>query len=185
MKSWSRPVKKGCSAMMRSSVSMTLRLPYSLSFLSDVDSYGTPGNAPSAAYTSRSAELVDPRSQLVSHPLAIASFSGSANVAPVDVRKAQREARVPTAPALGLMTGHVGYVLYRGAKTGGTDHGAVGARQAASGDVVPAWVVEVLVQQLFDSDSIDASHLLASRTVHCSFCLMQICTGGLSGLQTS
>ena len=79
--------------MMRSSVSMIVPLPYSPSFLSDIDSYWTPGNATSAAYTSRSAEFIDPRSQLVGHPLTIASFAGSANVAPVDATSVKHESQ--------------------------------------------------------------------------------------------
>src|ERR1035437_5645177 len=174
MNSGSRPAKKECSAMMRSRFSMTVFLPYGPDFLRNVDSHRAPGNAAPAAHTSRSAELVDPRRQLVGHPLAVTSFAGSADAASVDIGKTLREARIQTAPALGMFASNIGYVFDRGAETRGADHGAVGAGQAAGGNVVPAWMLEILVEQIFDALSVDASALLAGRPVHRRFGLMPI-----------
>ena len=48
------------------------------------------------------------------------------------------EAGIPALPTLRVLAGQVGDVLDRGAEARGTDHRAVGAGQAAAGDVVPA-----------------------------------------------
>jgi len=42
--------------------------------IGDVDSHRTPGNAPSAADTPRTTELIDPGSQFMRHPLVITGF---------------------------------------------------------------------------------------------------------------
>src|SRR5262249_6802996 len=120
----------------------------------DIDAYGAPGNAATAADAAGAAELIDPGGQLVGEPLAITCPMRGAHAASVHVGVPHREAGVPAAPPRGLFPGEVGGVLNRGAEAGGTDQGAVGAGQAAPGDVVPARVLEVAVEKLFDPSSV-------------------------------
>src|SRR5690242_6158078 len=63
--------------------------------LSDVDGHRAPGDAASAADAARGAELVDPRRQLVRHPLAVARAARTADAPAVDVGVLEGEARVP------------------------------------------------------------------------------------------
>jgi len=97
----------------------------------------------------------------VSHPLAIACFGGGSDTASVNIGKALCEAGIPAAPAFGVISGNVSYIFHRDAKACGADHRAVGTRQATAGHVVPARMLKVLVEKLFDASGIDATHLLA------------------------
>jgi len=97
----------------------------------------------------------------VGHPLPVASFSRGSDTTSVDIGKTQREARIPATPVLGMVPGHVAHVFHGRAEAGGTNHRAIGARQAAPGDLVPVRVLKVVVEELFDSCGINASHLLA------------------------
>ena len=47
--------------------------------------------------------------------------------------------------------GEIAVILDRGAEAGRADHGAVAAGQAALGDLVPARMLEIGLQQLFDA----------------------------------
>ena len=78
----------------------------------------------------------------MSHPLPVAGFGGGSHAASVDVGKTQSEARIPTAPTLGMIAGHVTDIFHSRAEAGRADHGAVGASQAALSDVVPARMVK-------------------------------------------
>src|SRR5208283_1556234 len=152
--------------MMRSRVSILASSPNSPNLLGDVDAHRAPGYATTAANTSRTAELVNPGGQLVSHPLAIACFGGGSDTASVNIGKALCEAGIPAAPAFGVISGNVSYIFHRDAKACGADHRAVGTRQATAGHVVPARMLKVLVEKLFDASGIDATHLLARRRFH-------------------
>ena len=59
------------------------------------------------------------------------------------------------AKGLIVLTGEVGDVGDGGTKTGRTDHGAVAARQAALGYLIPARVIQVGVQQIPNSSRIE------------------------------
>src|SRR5579872_5616827 len=114
----------------------------------DVNAHGAPGDAAAAADTARAAELIPPGRELVRHPLAVAGARGRVDAPSVDVRMGSGEAGVPPARPFGCFPGEVGCVLDGGAETGGTDHGAVAARQTAFGDLLPAGTVEIAEEQL-------------------------------------
>src|ERR1035437_1881929 len=181
----SRPTKNGCSAMMRSRVSILASFPNSPDILGDVDTHRAPGYATTAANTSRTAELVDPGGQLVSHPLAIACFGGGSDTASVNIGKALCEAGIPAAPAFGVISGNASYIFHRGAVACGADHRAVGTRQATAGHVVPARMLKVLVEKLLDASGIDAAHLLARRRFHPRPGFLAVCCGSWNRFQLS
>src|SRR6516162_488657 len=93
-----------------------LRLADGADLLRNVDSHRTPGDAPSAANAPRGAELIDPRRQLVRHPLAVASAGRGTNAPTVDVRERHGETGVPLAPALRMFARQVGDIFDRRAE---------------------------------------------------------------------
>lgn len=113
----------------------------------DVDPHRAPCDTAPAAYTARFPELVDPRGELVSHPLAVSRFPRPPYASPVEVRKAGCKTGVPVPPALGVISGHVTHVLHDRAEASGAHHGAVAASQASLRDVVPPRMLEVSIQQ--------------------------------------
>src|SRR4051794_3910516 len=108
------PANVGESAMSWSSV--RIALSDRARFFRDVDAHRAPGDAAPAADAARAAELVDPRGELVRHPLAIAGAGRRPHRTPVDVRVVDGEAGVPTLPALDALTGEIGGVLHGGAE---------------------------------------------------------------------
>src|SRR4030042_2372325 len=130
----SRPPKKGCSPRIRSRLSaatghspfcwLYFTLADCARFLRDVDGNRTPGYAAPATHAARSAELIDPGGQLVSHPLAIAGPGRGPAGAAVDVREVHGEAGVQPAPAFDVLAGQGGDVLHGDRKSGGADEGA-------------------------------------------------------------
>src|SRR6516162_3733943 len=129
--------------MRTSSDSTISRVPYRPDLLGNIDSHRTPGDTAPTADATRSAKLVYPRSHFVSQPLAIPGFSRRPHAASVDVRMTECKAGVPSSPSFGMVSGHVGDVIDRGAEAGGADHGTVGASQTTLGDVVPPRVLEI------------------------------------------
>src|SRR4051812_20672121 len=85
----------GASARSSSIVRIAIGRPDRGDLLGDVDGHGAPGDAPPAADAAGGAELVDPRRELVRHPLPVARLRGAAHASAVDVRMPEREARVP------------------------------------------------------------------------------------------
>ena len=81
-------------------------------------------------------------------PLPVARPDIGPHVAPGGVGVLEVEARIPEADSLAALAVQVGNIFDRVAEAGRADHRAVGARQAAVGHVVPAWVLEVVVEQL-------------------------------------
>jgi hypothetical protein len=71
------------------------RLAEGVDFFGEIDSYRTPGDTPSASYASRHAELVDPGSQLVCQPHAIAVFDGGPEIFSMDISMFGRETGIP------------------------------------------------------------------------------------------
>src|SRR5579864_8434350 len=169
--------------MTRSSVCTVASFSHNADFLSDVDSRRTPSNATAAAGASGTPELIDPGGKLVRHPLAIAGLAGSANAATVNVRKTQREARVPAAPALGMVTGHIGDVFHRGAETSGTNHGAIGAAQTPGCDFVPLRAFKILIEQFLETGSVNFANLIVGCGFDCRFRIVEIGVFGRSGFK--
>ena len=117
-------------------------------FLGDVDADRTPGDAPTAADAARGPELIPPRTQLVGHPLAVAAAHRLANRSAVDVREVAREAGRPFPHPLTRVAVRRLRLDIITAEAGRAGQRAVAAAQAACGDVVPARVLEIALQQL-------------------------------------
>src|SRR5215208_2395515 len=118
--------------------------------LGDVDRHRAPGDAAATADAAGGPELVDPGGELVSHPLAVPRARRVADAATVDVGVVEREAGVKQSHPLGLFASEVGDVLDGVAEAGRADQGAVAASEATLGDLVPAGVLHVAVEQLLD-----------------------------------
>jgi hypothetical protein len=99
--------------------------------------------------------------------LAVARARGCAHARRVPVGVLEREARVLHARVLGLLAGEVGEVLGGAAEARRADLGAVAARQAALGDVVPARMLEVAEQQVADvRRRVEPADLLVGGPLH-------------------
>src|SRR5262245_61315232 len=181
-----RSRKKGCSVNSGSSVSTTslLRLrACSPSFVSgfangqrlfgDVNSHRTPCDAPPAADASRSSELVYPRRQFVRHPLPVARPRRRAHAAAVNVSEIHREARVPPAPSLGMLARQIRHVFHGRAETGRANHRAIGAGQTARGNIVPARMFVVAIEQAFNVSGVERAAHLRGRPLNDLFGLPQ------------
>src|ERR1700758_2934549 len=101
----------------------------------------------------------------------------------MNVGKTLCEAGIPPPPALGVVTRHVAHVLDGCTEASWADHGAVGAGQAAGGDVVPAGMFEVLIQQFLDAGGGDAAYLIVRRFLHTGSGFVSVSVGGGRGLQ--
>src|SRR3989337_260923 len=155
-----KSLKKGCAARTGSSVCTVLLLPCprhrrrgladGADFFRNVDAHGTPGNPPPTADAARCAELVDPGGELVRQPLTVPGRGGGADAPAVDIREFQREAGAPAAPSPRMVAGEIGQVVHGGAEAGRADHGAVTAGQAPRGDLLPARVLPVAVEEFLD-----------------------------------
>src|SRR5579862_4539475 len=136
-------------------------------FLGDIDADRAPGDATPAADAARGAELVDPACKLVRDPLPVARAPALAYAAAVQIGEIQREAGIPFADALGRRTCEVAVILDGGAEAGRADHGAIAAGKAALGDVDPARMVRVRLQQVLDAVGVERSaHLAACPLRH-------------------
>src|SRR5215475_4448303 len=82
----------------------------------------------------------------------------------MDIGEIECEARVPRAPALRVLAGEVGDIADGGAKTGWADHGTVAAGQAAGRYLMPARVLQVAIEQLFDVGCVQAPPHLRRRS---------------------
>src|ERR1039457_7175811 len=176
--------QNGCWRRKRSSDSMSslsscvslISFADRVYFFGDVDRHRTPRDAASAAGASRRAELVEPGGELVRHPLAIARLGGGANAAAVDIRVLHGETGVPLLDALGGRARQIGVVFHSGAEARGTYERAVGAVEAACGDVLPARMLVIGVQELLDSGGVHgAAHVGGGAGDHVS-------GGGVLGL---
>ena len=105
--------------------------------------------------------LIDPRGQLVRQPLAVARADVGPHVPAGGVGMVEVEARIPEADPLAALAVKVGDVFDRVAEAGRADHGAVGARQAAAGHVVPAGMLQVIVEQLGQVGRVEPARDLA------------------------
>ena len=72
----------------------------------------------------------------------------------MDVGEVQREAGIPTPPALGVIAVKVGHIFDGRAETGGTDHRAIGTAQAAGRHVIPPRMLLIALQKLLDAEGI-------------------------------
>src|SRR5208283_196898 len=153
---------------------MTRSFPQRADLFGNINAYGTPGDTAPATYASGTAKLINPRCQLVRHPLPVARLAGGSYAASVNVGKTLGKAGIPLPPAFRVVAGHIAGVFHRGAEASGTNHGAIGASQAAGSDVVPARMVEILMQQLLDPGVVDAANLLAGGFLHAGFRFLQV-----------
>src|SRR5450631_742700 len=169
--------------MMRSRVSMAAlvgtgigiergrgrRFPDGANLLGDINAHRAPGDATAAAHAARTAKLVHPGGELVGHPLPVPRLGGAANTAAVNVREILRETGVPFAPALGMRAGDIADIVHDGAEAGRTDHSAVGASEATLGDVVPAGMIEVGVEQVSNAGGVHTPLNLRGGALDCGF----------------
>src|SRR5579859_621801 len=147
-------------------------------FLGQVDADGTPGDAAAAADTSRAAELVYPRSQLVREPLPVTVFDLRAEVDAVDMGVFEREARVPLAHAAAHVAVDFFLVDHGVAKASRADHRAVGTGKASRGDVLPARVFGFVVEQAGQVGGIEAPLHTGSASFDAVFCRRGFIVGG-------
>src|SRR5512140_2394052 len=162
-----RPLRNGCSASRGSSVSIGppsggRRGPGGLEcagFLREVDPHGTPRDAAAAADAAGLTELVDPRRELVRHPLAVPRGRAPPDAASVDVGEVEGVARVPPPPALGRGASQVRGILDRRAEARRAYHRAVRAGEAALGDLLPARALGAGGQELLQAGEVEpAAH---------------------------
>src|SRR4029450_9969649 len=90
------------------------------------------------------ANRLDPRRDLVGHPLPVAVLRPRPEVAAGDLREVAREARVPAPLGDRVCAVEVRPLRDARAEAGRADERAVRARQAALRDLGPARVVEVV-----------------------------------------
>src|SRR5215468_2787831 len=76
------------------------------------------------------------------------------------------EAGVPSPPSFGVVSGHVGHIIDRGAEAGWANHGAVGTSQTSFGDVVPPGVLEVFIQQFLNPIGVKPPDLLRGGGIY-------------------
>src|SRR5215472_10819966 len=107
-------------------VSMIPASAYGLQFFGNIDSHWAPCDTPPTPDAARGAELVDPRSQLMRHPLAVPRLGRGPHAAAVYIGEIHGEAGVPPPPAFGVVAGHIAHVLDGCAEAGGTHHRTVG-----------------------------------------------------------
>src|ERR1019366_3261765 len=149
--------------MMCSRVSMAAflrrgwRFPDGANLFRDINAHRAPSDATAATYAAGIAKLVNPGGQLVGHPLTVPRLGGAADTAAVNIGEILGETGVPFAPALGVRAGDIANILHGGAEAGRTDHGAVGASEATLGDVVPAGMIEVGVEQVPNAGRVHAA----------------------------
>jgi len=97
----------------------------------------------------------------------------------MDVGKIQRKTGIPAPPAFGVLAAEIRYVFNRRAKTGGTDHGAVGAAQTARRYVVPTGVLEIALQEFPDTGGIHGPAHLTAGCRDCRLCCRAVFLAGL------
>src|SRR6478609_8591753 len=103
--------------------------------LGDVDADRAPRDAAPAADAARAAELVEPRGQLVGHPLPVARPGRGPDAAAVQAGVIDGEAGVPALPALDVLAAEIGHGLDVRAEARRAGHRAVASAQAALGHV--------------------------------------------------
>src|SRR5262249_44880044 len=82
-----------------------LGLPYDTHFFLNINADGAPGYAAPTPDTARSSKLINPRRELMSHPLPVARECSGSHGASVDVRMRRCETGIPSPPALSMITG--------------------------------------------------------------------------------
>src|SRR5262245_26878477 len=112
----------------------TVCLPDGADLFRDVDTHRTPRDAAAAADAARCFKLIDPGSQFMGHPLAIARVRREPNSTSVDVGMRSRETGIPPPPPLGMIPSQIRNLFDSAAEAGGTDHRAVCAGQTPAGD---------------------------------------------------
>jgi hypothetical protein len=82
------------------------------------------------------------------------------------------------APTLSVVARYVADVVNRCAEAGGTNHRAIGTRQAALSDLIPARMLEILVKNVLDAGGVNASHLAGCCLSDCRFHLIDVFLAG-------
>lgn len=136
---------------------MNLSLSKSTQLLGEIDPDRAPRDAPAAADAARLPELVVPRPELVGEPVPISRSDTRANDAGGEIRKLEREARVPPAPPFGVVAREVGHILDGRAEARRADHRAIGATKAALADIEPRRTLCVALQKIARSCRVDRS----------------------------
>src|SRR3569833_932070 len=144
----------------------------------DVDTDRAPGDAAPAAVAAGGAELIDPARELVGHPLAITRTGALPDTAAMDVAVLQSETGIPGPHPLGAGARKIAVVLDRGAEAGRADHGAVAAAQAALGDLVPARMLQIALQQLLQPLGFHPATHLADGAYGCRGRSVEVCGRG-------
>ena len=129
--------------------------------LRQVDADRAPGDAATAPDAAGSAKLIDPRRQFVREPLTVAGANRRSHGAAVHVAEIEVEARIPAPLAINVVPLQIADVLDAAAKAGRANHRAIGARQAAVGDIRPARMLQVGKQEVVDVAGIDLAGLLS------------------------
>lgn len=112
-------------------------------FGGQVDTDGAPGDTSAAADATAGAKLIEPGCEFMGDPLSISRADGVANGSTGGVREIGIEARVPASLANDRFIGQVVDFIDTRAEAGRADHGAVCAREAARGDIIPMGVLEL------------------------------------------
>src|SRR5215831_5881586 len=89
----------------------TIGFPNSPNLFRNIDSHRAPRDAAAATYTARRLKLIDPRSQLVRHPLPVARVCRRPHDTSVNGGMIGRETRVPSPPSFSVIARDVRYVL--------------------------------------------------------------------------
>lgn len=150
-------------------------------FFSKVDADRTPRDAATATDAAGRAELIYPRCQFVSHPLAIAIACVVSHDAAVHVTEFEIETGIPLPLTLDMFTGQIADFGDGAAKTRRADHGAVRARQTAVGDIVPARVFEVGQQQVMNIGDVHPFGNLIDGVLPRGLCCLSFFFAGLLG----
>ena len=96
-------------------------------FFGEVDAHGAPGDASPAPDTAGHPELIDPGSQFVREPHAIAIFGRRAEIFPMDIAMIGCETRIPYPGMFRLLKVQRGHLFHAVAKACGADHCTVSA----------------------------------------------------------
>src|SRR5215471_17425786 len=144
----------------------TVCLPDSANLLGDVNGYGTPRNTAAASDTARSLKLVDPSCEFVSHPLPVPGECRRAHRSSVDVGMVCRETGIPAAPTFRMVVCQIRNLFDVAAEACRTHHRAIRARQTARGNIIPARMFHIPVQQFLDAGGVHRSPHLMNRAIN-------------------
>ena len=106
-----------------------------------------------------------PGRKFVREPLTVPIADAIACRASCRVAKVEMKTGVPLPISLDMITLQIGHFFHRAAETGWADHRAVGAGQAAAGDIVPVWMIKMRYQTFTKAIGIEMFGDLFHRAV--------------------